>query len=364
MTGRIVVISQRINNATSGARAVSERNYRSVLEVFGEGNVILIPITKRRRGFLQNWSLRLRGFLDGASEGDLRASLQAVRDPSVSHVLLDSSYFGLFAARIRRARPDIKLVTFFHDVLVHWWSESSARHGLRYLVYAALYTRSERLSCANSDMRITMTLRDADMLGRLYGPGDSRVIPLSIEDGHADHGVPTGAARAEKPVMLFVGTDYRPNVEGVSWFIEQVTPFIDAELRIVGAGMERHRPEWERPNVAVVGRVPELGVEYAKADAVVIPLFSGSGMKVKTAEAIMHGKVIFATTEALVGYTVDGVGGIHTCDTAQAFIAAILSWMKGASRTRFSEEIRKIYLSRHSPGVHVGLMRDAMLGGS
>lgn len=37
----------------------------------------------------------------------------------------------------------------------------------------------------------------------------------------------------------------------------------------------------------------------------VMPIFSGSGMKVKTAEALMYGKFLIGTKEAFEGYEID-----------------------------------------------------------
>lgn len=48
------------------------------------------------------------------------------------------------------------------------------------------------------------------------------------------------------------------------------------------------------------------------ADFLIAPIFEGSGMKLKTAEALMYGKTVFGTTEAFEGYDVDyeQVGGL------------------------------------------------------
>ena len=52
----------------------------------------------------------------------------------------------------------------------------------------------------------------------------------------------------------------------------------------------------------IIGTVDDLSQVYNEADVVVLPIISGAGMKVKTAEALMYGKRVLGTKEALVGY--------------------------------------------------------------
>ena len=92
----------------------------------------------------------------------------------------------------------------------------------------------------------------------------------------------------------------------------------------------------------MIGTVDDLAPYYYEADCVVIPIFYGDGMKVKTAEAMMYGKRILATKEALEGYVYQGVKGINRCETAIEFIEEI-SKLKKESIT-VCTEVRKNYL--------------------
>lgn len=70
-------------------------------------------------------------------------------------------------------------------------------------------------------------------------------------------------------------------------------PRIGLRICIVGHGVEEMRSRLERPGkVEVVGPVDGLDEWYLNARAVVAPIFDGSGMKTKIAEALMFGKRI------------------------------------------------------------------------
>ena len=73
-------------------------------------------------------------------------------------------------------------------------------------------------------------------------------------------------------------------------------------------------------NVRLKGYIHDLDMCYRNALAVIAPIFSGSGMKTKTIEALSYGKSIFGTTEAFVGIETDfaRIGG--ECNNAAEFI--------------------------------------------
>ena len=86
-------------------------------------------------------------------------------------------------------------------------------------------------------------------------------------------------------------------------FIKEVMPHINAELIIVGKGMDQFKEKFElTENVKVFGFVEDLSAFYYDASIVIAPIYSGGGMKTKIAEAMMYGKTILGTKEAFEGY--------------------------------------------------------------
>ena len=115
---------------------------------------------------------------------------------------------------------------------------------------------------------------------------------------------------------VFVGAlDYRPNVEGVAWFCQQVWPEVlarrpGARLAIVG---RRPSATVRRlaglPGVDLVGQVPDVRPYLAASAVTVIPLRIARGVQNKVLEALAMGKAVVASPGA-----VEGIGaepGIH-----------------------------------------------------
>jgi glycosyltransferase involved in cell wall biosynthesis len=77
-------------------------------------------------------------------------------------------------------------------------------------------------------------------------------------------------------------------------------------------------------NVFITDYCQDLSELYINASAVIVPVFLGSGMKVKIAEALMYGKKILATQFAFCGYKTNEKG-CRICNNSNEFINEINS---------------------------------------
>ncbi|HSF13623.1 MAG TPA: glycosyltransferase, partial [Erythrobacter sp.] len=95
------------------------------------------------------------------------------------------------------------------------------------------------------------------------------------------------------------------------------------------------------------GAVDDLSPWYAGAALVIAPILSGSGMKTKVAEALMHGKRVAGTSEAFVGYGAEVLAANHLCDDS-AGIAAAIAAMVAQRPPAFDLALRALYERHHS----------------
>lgn len=113
---------------------------------------------------------------------------------------------------------------------------------------------------------------------------------------------PEPATAQQSKRLLFVGSLwYRPNAEGVDWFLDRIWPRVlqaepDAELLLVGAAAPEVRQRWSsRPRVRAPGFADDLAAAYASASLVVAPIHSGGGSNIKVVEAIAHARACVTT---------------------------------------------------------------------
>ena len=163
-------------------------------------------------------------------------------------------------------------------------------------------------------------------------------------DGHAS----SINEKAEEKYVLFVGGLFYANEHGVRWFVRHIAPNISYKILIVGRGFEVFKNEFEKTkNITVVGEVDDLNKWYRESDCVIAPIFEGSGMKTKVAEALMFGKKIVASSAALDGY--EGIPNniCYSCNSKAAFIETLNS-LFSEQHLKFDQRIRDIYENNFS----------------
>ena len=260
----------------------------------------------------------LGGCIDGVAPAAEHRLIERIARDRIGRVFLNGSNLGRLARAVKRAHPAVEILTVFHNVEARFFLGAFRnRPSARALGVLIANFIAERMAVRHSDRRIVLNRRDGAGLRRLYRRGETDVLPMALADQpRSDHSADTNG------YLLFVGGGFYANRDGIRWFAKYVAPRIARPTMVVGRGLDDLRSAIE-PNVTLIGAVDDLGPWYRGAAAVIAPIFDGSGMKTKVAEALLHGKRVFGTTEAFAGYEdiVDQAG--PRCETADAFVAAI-----------------------------------------
>lgn len=94
--------------------------------------------------------------------------------------------------------------------------------------------------------------------------------------------------------------DWRPNQEGIEWFLEKVWPLVvkeapEMKFYLAGKRLPKRYFRYASRNVVVAGEVPSAVEFMADKQIMVVPLLSGGGMRVKIIEGMAAGKTIVST---------------------------------------------------------------------
>lgn len=116
--------------------------------------------------------------------------------------------------------------------------------------------------------------------------------------------------------VLFVGRlDWPPNRDGLRWLLEKVWPKAmqkapDLELTIIGSGDgEWLKPYLQLPGLRFLGRVESVTTYYAQSLASLVPIFFGSGTRVKVIESSLNYRPCISTAIGVEGIGVEP--GVH-----------------------------------------------------
>lgn len=237
------------------------------------------------------------------------------------YVFVCQSTCGRVCKFIKRHYPKVKIITFFHNIERHYAGQYLKVSGVKAIPYYIRAYVFEKMAARYSDYCITLNERDSQLLEDFYGIKASAIMPTSLEDKfRPEHEVTTN--KDDIIDFLFVGTSFYPNVEGMQWFIDTVMPKVEGNLTIVGKGMRPEIFNNLNDRIKIYGFVDDLSDYYRRARMVVSPIFHGGGMKTKTAEALMYGKLILGTKEAFEGYTKESTSLLE-CNTAEEYAEAI-----------------------------------------
>ncbi len=135
---------------------------------------------------------------------------------------------------------------------------------------------------------------------------------------------------AEKYSVFHLGSmDWRPNQEGLRWFMEAVWPMVarmDQRLRfyLAGKNIPASFYEYAGDQVVVAGQVPDASRFIRSKELMVVPLHSGGGMRVKIIEGMALGKAIVSTGIGAEGIHCTHKENILLADTASEMAEAIL----------------------------------------
>jgi len=119
--------------------------------------------------------------------------------------------------------------------------------------------------------------------------------------------------------------DWMPNQEGIRWFLEFVWNKIHrknphATFYLAG----RNMPEWlrrlQQPGVVVVGEVADAHEFMRSKTVLVVPLLSGSGIRIKIIEGMACMRPVLTTSIGAEGIEYTDAENVMIADTPDAFI--------------------------------------------
>lgn len=164
--------------------------------------------------------------------------------------------------------------------------------------------------------------------------------------------LPSGFAKPQdKPVEktvdigLIGSWPWKPNQEGLRWFLEAVYPLLPADVSIQVAGRGADWLVDKYPNLTYRGFVPDAQEFMAAARVVAIPMLSGGGIQIKTLDAIAAGSLIVATPVALRGIA-DPPSTVQIAEQPEAFARLLMAAICSPRMQQALDQAQRWYRAR------------------
>lgn len=231
---------------------------------------------------------------------------------------------------IIRQYSKAKIVYRSHNIEHEIWERTAAlSKGLKkvYINILARRIKAFEKGFINSyDLLVPITERDGIVLNQLGNIKPAYASPTGIDSKVL---VPH-SKNLEHPSLFHIGSlEWSPNQEGIIWFIDRCWPAIHKkfpDLKFYVAG--RRAPEWlvkrfKVPNLVYEGEVPDAYEFMNSKSIMVVPLFSGSGMRIKIIEGMALGKPIVTTPIGTEGISTMSGKNILIADSVNEFVTHI-----------------------------------------
>ena len=268
-------------------------------------------------------------------------------------IQLETLYLAPYIETIK-AHSSAKVVMRSHNVEFEIWNrvvESTSilpkRMYLKHLTKKLRRFELDRLDYY--DALVSVTQRDLDKYKSLGYKASGLSSPIGIDIKRYQPQVND----ENYPSLSFIGSlDWMPNLDGLDWFLKEVFPKIVNQyptlvFNIAGRNTPNSIVDLSSGNILIHGEV-DSAVDFINEHPImIVPLLSGSGMRVKILEGMALGKVVISTTIGAEGIDAVHKESILIADSPTAFLACIKWLMDNPKRMKEVGKAARIFISEN-----------------
>ncbi|MBP7184578.1 MAG: glycosyltransferase family 4 protein [Saprospiraceae bacterium] len=259
------------------------------------------------------------------------ALIRLLKEEDFDIVQLETLYLAPYIDIIRKY-SNAAIVMRSHNVEHEIWDRIAENEinivKKSYLRYLTQKLKKFEVNSLNKcDMFVAITERDLQHFKKLGLQKPSFVAPVGLDntqylaDAH-------GFNKAKLSIGFIGSLDWRPNIEALDWFLKNVwdlmsNEYPDLSLHIAG----RNTPDWlyklGSKNVFVHGEVRNAQEFINQHPILVVPILSGSGIRVKILEGMLLGRTVITTTVGLEGINAKHAQEVMIADTPKGFMECL-----------------------------------------
>ncbi len=226
-----------------------------------------------------------------------------------------------------KSHSKAKVALRSHNIEHEIWHRAASNENniikKQYKKLLAKRIKSFKLSYLNKyDFLIPITKRDSIQYNKLGNVKPYHIVPTGIDK--ENYIIDTSNSRF--PGVFHIGAlDWLPNQEGIKWFIDNVwkkfkTQYPDFRFHLAGRNAPSSFVKYlTNISIAYIGEVEDANQFINSNSIMIVPLFSGSGMRIKIIEGMALGKTIITTSIGTEGIDSTHNENILIADTPEDF---------------------------------------------
>ncbi|MEN3039656.1 MAG: glycosyltransferase family 4 protein [Candidatus Kryptonium sp.] len=273
----------------------------------------------------------------GASSKYKNTLLEILNSDKFDIVQLEGLYLAPYLGLIKN-KTNAKIILRSHNIeyeilerYADWESSILKKYWLK--VQSERLRKYEFKVLNQFDAVIAITERDA----RVFKENNCKVPIFVAPAGIEIDNYKVQPTLIEPNSLFFIGAlDWFPNQQGLEWFLKNVWMELHEKLPELKFYIAGRNPNLWRfsskiskfPNVELIGEV-EDAIEFMRnKEIMVVPVFAGSGIRVKIIEALAMGKIVITTSIGIEGIEYGNSKNILIANTKDEFVQSILNCPK------------------------------------
>ena len=219
---------------------------------------------------------------------------------------------------------NIKTILRTHNIEHKIWLDlsSNTTNVIKKILYYFLSFQIEIIEkniTKKIDNIITISETDSEYFKTKY-PLKTKYIPVTfdIEQNHTK--------KIARSIVHLGSMDWKPNIEGINWFINYVYPLIkndNIKIFVAGKKMPNKLLETKYKNLFIEGKVENAKKYISNKQILFVPLFSGSGIRIKILESMALGIPVVSTSIGAEGIPYTNKLDILIANTPKEFKESI-----------------------------------------
>ncbi|MCB0733897.1 MAG: glycosyltransferase [Flavobacteriales bacterium] len=255
-----------------------------------------------------------------------QALISLLSERTFDVIQIEGTFPALYTSTILAHRKSARVILRQHNVEFQIW-ERLARNATNplkkwYLSLLAKRLKAFEIKHLNQyDALVPVTPDDGELFQKM-----GCTIPVFPSPAGIDTERWHPAKEARLQHIFHIGSlEWMPNLEAVEWFIHEIWPSVHVQhpelhFHVAGKAMPESLKSISIPGVHMIGEVESAPDFIADKAITVVPLKSGSGIRLKILEAMSAGKIVISTTIGAQGIRYTSDSDILLADTPEQFM--------------------------------------------
>ncbi len=261
--------------------------------------------------------------------------IRVLQSQSFDLIQLESIFVAPYISVIKQYST-AKIILRAHNIEHKIWErlakqQSSLLKKLAFSILAKKLKRFELSVFSQIHGYMTISEQDYDYFHEQFPNISGTVIAFGIDpiDYEEEDYIPS-----ENPELFHLGSlDWKPNLEGIDWFLNEVweemhVKFPQLTFTVAGRHIPSKLKALQLPNVIILGEVADAQEFMHSKDIMIVPILSGSGVRVKIIEGMALGKTIITTSIGAEGLEIENGKHLFIADDKEDFIHAVEKCIK------------------------------------